>query len=72
MNKWAKGTPFLLSRRAEDALLRLGWGCRPTGIELIAEYPMVAGQSADEAFQVNRLKAADELLAKWTAAYREG
>jgi hypothetical protein len=69
----AAGTPFCLSRRAEDALLRLGWGDRTTGIELIAEHPMVAGRaySEDDQYQTNRLRAADELLAKWTTAYRE-
>jgi hypothetical protein len=33
---------------------------------------LIAGRSTDDGqFQTNRLKAADELLAKWTAAYRE-
>jgi hypothetical protein len=68
----AAGTPFLLSRRTEAALVRLGWGDRTTGIALIAEHPVVAGRSSDDGqYATNRLRAGDELLAKFTAAYRE-
>ena len=49
-----------------------GWGCRTTGSALIAEHPNLAGRAEDDGqYQTNRLRAADELLAKWTAAYRE-
>jgi len=68
----APGPPFPLSRRTEAALVRLGWGCRETGIALIAEHPIVSGGTAEDGeFQINRLRASDELLAKWTAVYRE-
>jgi hypothetical protein len=68
----APSTLFPLSRRAEAALVRLGWGDRTTGIALIAESPIVSGGTAEDGeFQTNRLRAGDELLAKWTAAYRE-
>jgi len=68
----AAATPFPLFRRTEAALIRLGWGCRTTGIALIAEHPIVAGRTAEDGeYQTNRLRGADELLAKWTQVYRE-
>jgi hypothetical protein len=67
-----ESTPFVLARRTEAALVRLGWGCREGGIALIAESPAVAGRSTDDGqYATNRLRAGDELLAKWTNAYRE-
>jgi hypothetical protein len=42
----AAGTPFYLYKGAENALVRLGWGCKTTGIALIAEHTVVAGWSA--------------------------
>jgi hypothetical protein len=73
IDKRHPSTPFLLSRRTEAALLRLGWGDRTTGIALIAEHPIVAGraESDDDRYQTNRMRAADDLLAKWIAVYRE-
>jgi hypothetical protein len=58
----APGTPFPLSRRTEAALVRLGWGCKTTGIALIAENPIVARRTEDDGqYQTNRIRAADEV-----------
>jgi hypothetical protein len=56
--KRAPGTPFPLSRRTEAALVRLGWGCKTTGIALIAESPIVSGGTAEDGeYQTSRLRA---------------
>ncbi len=69
------GTPFLLSRRLSDALVRLGWGDRSAGIAVIADHPAVSKRRQDpdddDQYKRNQLRAADEILKRFTDAYRE-
>jgi hypothetical protein len=54
--------------------VRLGWGNREAGVALIAEHPAVRRKqpdSADEQYRQNQLRAADEILKRFTDAYRE-
>lgn len=69
----AESTVFRLDRRPEAALVRLGWGSREAGIALIAEHPALNRQpdQGDEKYKTNQLRAADEILKRWTDAYRE-
>lgn len=69
-----KGTPFPLSRRTEATLVRLGWGDRTAGIALLADHPSLQRQSSsddDSRFKTNAVRAADEILKRFTDAYRE-
>jgi hypothetical protein len=66
-------TPFSLSRRAEDALLRLEWG---KGHRNRADRGWTLSWPVEPSRKTASTKLtdsvlADELLAKWTAAYRE-
>ena len=69
----AESTPFSLSRRAEAALVRLGWGDRVAGIAVIADHPSLRRKQDpdDEKYQQNQLRAADEILKRFTDAFRE-
>jgi hypothetical protein len=71
-----KSTPFLLSRRLEATLLRLGWGSRPAGIALIAEHPALKRKASnieqdDTQYRTNQLRAADDIQNRFIAAYKE-
>jgi hypothetical protein len=69
----AESTPFPLSRRLEATLVRLCWGDRVAGIAVIADHPSLRRkrQDDDEKYQQNQLRAADEILKRFTDAYRE-
>jgi hypothetical protein len=69
----AESTPFLLSRRTEAALVRLGWGDRVAGIAVIADHPSLRRKhdADDERYQQNQLRASDEILKRFVDAYRE-
>lgn len=70
----AESTPFVLSRRLEAALVRIGWGDRSAGIAMIADHPALSRKSRfddDDQFKKNQLRAADEILKRFTDAYRE-
>jgi len=66
-------TVFPISRRTEATLVRLGWGSRNAGIALIAEHPALhrPHYDDDEQYQKSRLRASDEIVERFTAAYRE-
>lgn len=68
-----ESTPFLLSRRTQAALARLGWGDSTRGIAVIADHPSVARKqdSEDGQYRQNQLRAADEILKRFVDAYRE-
>lgn len=68
-----ESTPFPIARRTEAALVRLGWGDRSAGIALLADHPAVRRkvESGDEQYRQNQLRAGDEILKRWTDAYRE-
>ena len=69
----APSTHFPLSRRLEAALVRLGWGDRVAGIAVIADHPSLRRKRPDddEKYQQNQLRASDEILKRFTDAYRE-
>jgi hypothetical protein len=69
-------TPFPFSRRLEAALVRLGWGDRSAGIAVIADHPSLHRQGGneddiDDQYKKNQLRAGDEILKRFTDAYRE-
>jgi hypothetical protein len=68
-----ESTPFPLSRRTQAALVRLGWGDRTRGIAVIADHPALKRDedSTDGQYRQNQLRAADEILRRFTEAYRE-
>jgi hypothetical protein len=51
----------------------LAGGIRTAGIALIAEHPALKRkrQDDDEQYRQNQLRASDEILRRWTDAYRE-
>lgn len=54
--------------------MRLGWGDRTSGIALIAEHPSVTRESRyedDDRYKANTLRRGDEILKRFTDAYRE-
>jgi hypothetical protein len=70
----AESNPFPIARRAQAALVRLGWGDRSAGIALTADHPAVRRrqpESGDEQYKTNQLRVADEILKRFTDAYRE-
>lgn len=72
----AESTVFPIARRTEAALVRLGWGDRTAGIALLADHPAVRRKDqgnleTDEKYRQNQLRASDELLKRFTDAYRE-
>jgi hypothetical protein len=69
----AESAPFPLSRRTQAALARLGWGDSTRGIAIIAEHPALkrVQDSDDGQYRQNQLRAADEILKRFTDAYRE-
>lgn len=71
-----ESTPFPLSRRTQAALARLGWGDSTRGIALVAEHPALKRDNLvaalnDEQYRPNQLRVADEILRRFTEAYRE-
>lgn len=69
-----ESTPFPIARRTEAALVRLGWGDRQAGIAVVADHPAVKRKQpdpSDEQYKTNQLRASDELLKRFTDAYRE-
>jgi hypothetical protein len=66
---------FPLDRRLRAALGRLGWGDSARGISVVAEHPALrrdeALGSADGQYRTNQLRTADEILKRFTDAYRE-
>lgn len=68
-----ESTPFPLSRRTQAALVRLGWGDSTKGIAVIADHPALDRKqdSEDGQYRQNQLRAADEILKRFTDAYRE-
>lgn len=72
----AESTPFPLARRTQAALVRLGWGDSTKGIAVIADHPALlrngqALENVESQYKVNQLRAADEILRRFTDAYRE-
>jgi hypothetical protein len=70
----AESTHFPIARRTEAALVRLGWGDRQAGIAVVADHPAVKRKQpdpSDEQYKTNQLRASDELLKRFTDAYRE-
>jgi hypothetical protein len=71
---YGESTHFPIARRTEAALVRLGWGDIKAGIALIADHPAVRRKQHDpddEQYRQNRLRASDEILRRFTDAYRE-
>jgi hypothetical protein len=72
-----KSTPFPIARRTQAALVRLGWGDIKAGIALVADHPAVRErpnyktEPDDDQFRKNQLRASDEILKRFTDAYRE-
>jgi hypothetical protein len=70
----SESTPFPIARRTEAALVRLGWGDRVAGIALIAEHPSlkrIDTTDTPDQYRQNQLRASDEILKRFTDAYRE-
>ena len=70
----AESIPFPMRGRVKAALLRLGWGNLAAGIEMLAQHPALTrrrDREADGAYQTNDLRRSDEILARFTQAYRE-
>lgn len=76
---FGESTPFPIARRTQAALERIGWGDSTAGIALIADHPAVrrssvvgyADPQVDSQFKQNQLRAGDEILKRFTDAYRE-
>lgn len=69
-----EGTPFPIARRTAAALLRLGWGDRQAGIAVIADHPSLRRTpdfQVDDQYRTNLIRASDEILRRFTEAYRE-
>jgi hypothetical protein len=66
-------TPFPLSPRLKDALRILGWGSGTKGIALIATHPAVSAgwNFDDDQFRIQPFRVADDILRRWTEAYRQ-
>lgn len=72
----AESTPFPMRRRTQAALVRLGWGDGARGIAVVADHPglrreVFTSDNSDPQFRQNQLRASDEILKRWTDAYRE-
>jgi hypothetical protein len=66
-------TEFPLDRRLKAALVRLGWGDSTKGIAVIADHPALQRKAdrEDGQYRQNQLRAADEILKRFTDCYRE-
>lgn len=68
-----ESAPVRHSRMPQAALVRLGWGDGTKGIAVIADHPALSMKqdSEDGQYRQNQLRAADEILKRFTDAYRE-